>query len=209
MQLLESGNIQVNDLVRTVYCLPAELLQDFLVKYAKEFRHPDTISKVFFRLSEHKYWDYLNFDILDHIITEFSLPSQTQLKDYKRQWQQFMEQTTVEEFYEAEESQLIHPPPAFVELITQHKWKPPTSLERVDKFRKTFAHKYDLCDSVVILMSAECCLVVITMLVPESVMTMVNPTGIEFFKEHAIVHLQLNGTYVYKEASPCYGYLLQ
>ena len=202
---LERTNIEINDLVRTIYCLPKEskqLHQDFLMTYAKAFMDSDTISEVFLRLYTHTYWDYLNIDILDHISTEFSLPSQTQLEDYKRQQQQFMEQTTVEEFYEAEGGrQHIYPPPGFVKLISQHKWKPPTYLDKVDKFRKRFACKYDLCDTVAILISVGYGSVVITIMIPESMIMMINSTGIEFFKEHAIVHLQLNATCVYNQAS--------
>ena len=152
---LEKKGVQVEDLVRKIYSLPTatrQLHQDFLIKYAEEFEHSRTIRVVFRILDTHKYWDYLNTDILDHIITQFSLPSQTQLEDYKVQQQQFMEQTTVEEFCEAEgDMRHIDPPPAFVKLISQHEWEPPTYLKEVDEFRKMFARRYDLCECAVIL----------------------------------------------------------
>ena len=191
--------------MREIYSLPTankELHQDFLVKYVKEFEGSQTIRVVFRILDTHKYWDYLNIDILEHIITEFSLPCLTDLEDYKRQQQWFMEQTTVEEFCEAEgESRHIDPSPAFKTFRSQHDWKPPTYLKKVDDFRKKFALKYDLRESAVILVSMRGGSVVITMMVPESVVAMVNSTGTEFFKEQAIVCLQLNGTCVYKQAS--------
>ena len=202
---LERANTQINDLVEAIYSLPTEcreLHRDFLHEYADGFVESRTISAVFRRLDTHTYWGYLNIDILEHIITEFSLPSQGQLEDYKELQQQFMEQTTVEEFCEAEgDRQHIDPPPAFVKLVTQHEWQPPTYLKQVDDFRKKFALKYDLRESAVILVGMRGGSVVITMMVPESVVAMVNSTGTEFFKEHGIVHLQLNGTCVYKQAS--------
>ena len=203
---LEKKGVQVKNLVKVIYSLPPsatmELHQEFLMKYAKEFKGSDTISEVFLKLDTHKYWDYLNIDILERIITEFSLPSQTQLEDYKRQQQQFMERTTVEEFCEAEgDRRHINPPPAFVKHVSQHEWEPPTYLKKVDDFRKKFALKHDLRESAVILVGMRGGCVVISMMVPESVVEMVNSTGTEFFKEHGIVHLQLNGTCVYQQAS--------
>ena len=202
---LQSNNTPVHKLVEVIYSLPTamkRLHQDFLMKFAEEFVDSDTISVVFRRLDTHNYWDYLNIDILNHIITEFSLPSQTQLKVYKKRQQQFMEETTVEEFYEAEgDRRYIKPPSGFIELISEHKWKSPTYLKEVDDFRIKFARKHDLRECAVILISAWGGSVIITMMVPESIMPLVNSTGIEFFKKHSIVHLLLNGTCVYKQAS--------
>ena len=203
---LEEGGVKVEDLVKVIYSLPRtamrKLHQEFLMKYTKEFKGSDTISEVFLRLDTHEYWGYLNIDILERIITQFSLPSQMQLNTYKRRQEQFMEQTTVEEFCEAEgDKQHIDPPPAFVKHISKHKWKPPTYLKKVDEFRKKFAIKHDLHECAVILVGMRGGSVVITMMVPESVVAMVHSTDTEFFKEHGIVHLQLNGTCVYKQAS--------
>ena len=203
---LEKKGVQVKNLVKVIYSLPPsasmELHQEFLMKYAKEFKGSDTISEVFLKLDLHKYWGYLNINLLEHIITKFSLPSQTQLEDYKIEQQEFLEQTTVEEFCEAEgDGQHIDPPKAFVKHISTHNWKPPIYLKEVDEFRKKFARRHDLRESAVILVGMRGGSVVITMMVPESVVAMVNFTGTEFFKEHGIVHLQLNGTCVYKQAS--------
>ena len=153
---LEKKGIQVKHLVNVIYSLPPsasmKLHQEFLMKYAKEFVGSNTISEVFFRLETHRYWDYLSINLLEHIVTKFSLPSQTHLEDYKVQQQQFMEQTTVKEFCEAEgDRRHIDPPPAFVKLISQHKWEPPTYLKKVDDFRKRFACRYDLREWAVIL----------------------------------------------------------
>ena len=108
----------------------------------------------------------------------------------------------MEQFCEAEgDEQHVEPPPAFVQLRSQHQWEPPAYLKKVDEFRKKFALKYDLRESAVILVGMRGGSAVITMMVPESVVAKVNSTGTEFFTEHGIVHLQLNGTCVYKQAS--------
>ena len=202
---LENARVHIKHLVKVICSLPTamkDLHQDFLMKFAEEFKDSHTITVVFFKLDTHKYWDYLNTDILEHIITHFSLPCKPQLEAYKAEQQQFMEKTTVEEFCEAEQDRrYIDPPPAYVKLITQHEWEPPIYLKKVDDFRKKFARRHDLRESAVILVGMRGGSVVITMMVPESVVEMVRSTGTEFFKEHGIVHLQLNGTCVYQQAS--------
>lgn len=204
---LEKMEVQTEDFVRALYSLPTakmKLHQSFFIEYAEEFEDSETISQVFLKLDIHKYWDYINIDILANIIAEFSLPRKQKLEDYKTQQLQFMNQTTVQEFCEAEDTcnmQHIVPSKAFIKHISMHNWKPPIYLKKVDEFRKKFAHKYDLRESAVILVSVKGGSVIITMMVPKTVVMMVNSTATEFFKEHGIVHLQLNGTCVYKEAN--------
>jgi len=102
---LQNVRVRIKHLVKVICSLPTamkDLHQDFLMKFAEEFKDSHTITVVFFKLDTHKYWDYLNTDILEHIITHFSLPCKAQLGAYKAEQQQFMEQTTVEQFCEAE-----------------------------------------------------------------------------------------------------------
>lgn len=201
---LEKMEVQTEDFVRALCSLPTakmKLYQRFFIEYTREFEDSETISQVFLKLDIHKYWDYLNIDILANIIAEFSLPRKQELEDYKTQQLQFMNQTTVQEFCKAEDSmQHIVPSKAFIKHISMHNWKPPIYLRKVDEFRKKFAHKYDLHESAVILVSVKGGSVIITMMVPKTMVVIVNSTATEFFKEQGIVHLQLNGTCVYTEA---------
>ena len=60
----------------------------------------------------------------------------------------------MEEFCEVEgDGQHIDPPKMFMKLVSQHKWRPPTYLKKVDEFCKKFARKYDLRECAVILVA--------------------------------------------------------
>ena len=203
-QELERAGISVASLLDTLYDLPtAKKVQhrEFLMKYERHFEDCRSIGGVFLKLNT--YWNYLNMDILAHLITKFSLRClYSQLRAYKEELEQFMERTTLREYYEVEaDHEQTEAPEGFTELVSKHNWERPIYLKKVDEFRRKLARKYNLHACAVILVSMDIGSVVITMMVPESVVVMVNSTGTEFFKEHGIVHLQLNGTCVYPQAS--------
>ena len=204
-QELEKAQVSVESLVDALYDDLADdvidLHRDFLMQNEKHLAECKKIRCVFHKLS--LWWNYLNIDILAHLITTIPIRSlNTQLKVYEEQLQHFMKHTTLRDYYEVEANkQKYKIPEGFVELVSEHSWEPPVYLKKVDEFRREFAHEYRLHKCAVILVSMDIGSVVITMMVPESVVAMVNSTGTEFFKEHGIVHLQLNGTCVYKQAS--------
>ena len=201
---LEKAGVSVDALLDTLYNLPTakkELHRDFLMKYEKHFEECENIRSIFRKLGT--FWNYMNIDILAHFINKFSLQCLcTQLKSYDDELEHFMDHTTIEEYYEVEaDKNQMEAPKGFIENVSTHNWESPIYLKRVDEFRRMYAREYDLHACAVILVSIHRGSLVITMMVPESVLAMVNSTGTEFFKEHGIVHLQLNGTCVYKQAS--------
>ena len=201
---LEEAGVSVASLLDTLYDLPTAKKarhREFLMKYEKYFEDCTSIEGVFLKLNT--YWNYLNIDILVHLITKFSLRClYSQKRVYEEQLEQFMKRTTLREYYEVEaDHEQIEAPAGFIELVSKHNWEPPIYLKTVDEFRRRLARNYDLHVCAVILVSMDIGSVVITMMVPESVVAMVNSTGTEFLKEHGIIHLQLNGTCVYPQAS--------
>ena len=203
-QELERAGVSVASLLDTLYDLPTAKKaqhQDFFMKYERHFEDCRSIEGVFRKLNTH--WNYLNMDILAHLITKFSVRClYTQLSAYEEELEHFMERTTLREYYEVEaDHEEAEVPEGFIKLVSKHNWEEPIYLKKVDEFRRKLARKYDLHACAVILVSMDIGSVVITMMVPESVVVMVRSTATEFFKEHGIVHLQLNGTCVYKQAS--------
>ena len=203
-QELERARVSVASLRDILYDLPTakkDQHREFLMKYERHFEDCSSIEGVFLKLNT--YWNYLNIDILAHLITKFSLRClYAQLRAYQKELEHFLERTTLREYYEMEADQeQKEAPEGFTELVSKHFWEQPIYLKKVDEFRRKLARKYDLHACAVILVSMNMGSVVITMMVPESVVAMVDSTGTEFFKEHGIIHLQLNGTCVYKQAS--------
>ena len=205
-QELQKAGIGVASLVDKITSLPAKLKEahrEFLKEYNKEFHSCKSVPEVFTHLNTH--WDYLNYDMLAHLITGFSLSSlNAQLKEYKLKMQHFLNETSLEQFSEAEEEErYMEPPEGFKKLVSRHKFSPSTSLKEIDTFRRKFAHKYDLRACAIFLLSMRSGSVVITMLVPESLEMMLRSTDPEFFKEHSIVHLQFNDILIYEEVHMC------
>ena len=175
----------------------------FLKEYIKEFHSCKSVPEVFSHLNTH--WDYLNYDMLAHLITDFPLSSlKAQLTIYELRMQRFLNETSLEQFSAAEEEErYMEPPEGFKKLVSQHKLSPSTSLKKIDTFRRKFAHKYDLRACAIFLLSMRSGSVVLTMLVPESLEMMLRSTDPEFFKEHSIVHLQLNDILIYEKVHVC------
>ena len=198
MSELEKAGIGVESVLDTIFDLPAaqkDLHRDFLMKFEKHFDECQHIRCVFHKLNT--YWNYLNGDILAHLITKFSIMSlYVHWNEYEKQLEDFLERTILMDYYEIEGyKQKRKAPQGFIDLVTEHTWKQPIFLKDVDNFRKELAREYDLHTCAVILVSMEIGSVVITMVVPESFVATVNSTRLEFFMEHSTVHLYLNNVY--------------
>ena len=201
------AGVEVQTLVDKIMSFPAtknEPHEEFLMKYADRFRESKSISSVFDRLSMH--WDYLNYDILDHLIAafknSFSHPRKLsqQLIAYKSSLRHFLEHTDLEDFCKAEEEERhMEPPDGFKTLVSHHDWKKPVSLKKVDDFRRKFAYKYDLRACAIFLVRLGKGSVIVTLLVPCSIELMLKSTESEFFTEHGITHLELNDDPIYSQ----------
>lgn len=207
-ELVKAG-IGVTTLVDKITSLPApcrDQHEEFIAKYTMKFSRCQNITQVFFHLNRH--WEYLNCDILGHLITEFSRSFSLsrklvcQLAAYKKNLRHFMKHTTIVLFREAEgEQRYEEPPENFKKLVTCHAWQKPNTLKKIDDFRRRFAYKYNLRSCVIFLLSMEDGSVIITMQVPMSVELMIKSTDIEFFKDNAIVYMKLSDITVYQNVS--------
>ena len=182
--------------------LPANIVEphrEFLRKYNEAFQECSSIHGVFTHLNTH--WDYLNYDMLEHIITEFSLHSlDEQLEGFKEHRDQFLDDTSLKQFNEAEgDKRCMKPPPGFKELAIDFKLSRSTPLKKIEEFRRKFAYQYGLRECAIILSGVKLTSVIIILLVPESIV--VRPTDYEFFHEHNIVCVKHNGIIRYQQVS--------
>ena len=151
---LEKAGVSAESLLDAIYDLPtAKKVQhrEFLMKYEKHFSDCENIRSVFRKLST--YWNYMNIDILAHLITKFSFRClYAQLEAYEVKLNHLMEQTTIMEYYEVEgDKTQIQPPEGFIELVREHNWEQTIYLKGINDFRKKFAHEFDLHTCVLIL----------------------------------------------------------
>lgn len=206
---LERKEVSVDILVDKITSLPANIREphrEFLRKYNEAFQECSSIRGVFGHLNTH--WDYLNYDILEYIITEFSLNSlDEQLQRFKEHRDQFLDDTSLEQFNEVERDERhMKAPKGFKEWAIDFKLSRSTSLRIIEIFRKRFAYQYGLRECAIILSHVKLTSVIIILLVPESVM--VKSTDTEFFHEHNIVCVKQNGIIIYQQASICMGIIL-
>ena len=202
--ILDQKRIEVKVLVDRVTSLPArdkEQHKEFISEYKKEFASCTSTDEVFIQLNN--YWDYLNWGILNHIITKFSLASlESKRQNYKEELERFMDHTMLDQLPEAEDDERYEEPPqAFVKIVSSHELTKPVTLKKIDEFRKRFAHKYALRSCAIYLLSMRDCMVIVTMLVPCSVKAMIGKEMISSsdFEEFSLVHMELNGITVFPQ----------
>lgn len=184
--------------------LPANIVEphrEFLREYNEAFQECTSISGVFTHLNTH--WDYLNYDMLEHIISEFSLHSlDEQLQDFKEHRDQFLDDTSLKQFNEAEgDERYMAPPKGFKKWAMVSKLLPSTSMKRIEMFRRKFAYQHSLRECAIILSGVKLSSVIIIMLVPESVV--VTSTDKVLFHKHSIVYVKQNGIIIYQQVCVC------
>ena len=207
---LELSDVNIEDIRDVVTDLPPpikEQYEHFIMEHAATFVECQCISMLFIQLNSK--WDYLHFDILEHIISECdsSLDEvvMTYLGAYRKEIKDFMTYTTLKKFCTADKTsdRSIEPPQNFVMVVTNHLWGEPTYLYQVDEFRRTFAYKYNLRDCAVSLVCLGLGSVVITMFVPESIWSILKvESGVEeFCAEHSIFYFEVGGVSIYSQVS--------
>ena len=149
-------------------------------------------------------WDYLNPDIYENLINDFSLHSlDEQLAEYRAELQQFMDEMPVAVFNTmmGQKRQYKKIPKGFKELVTNHNWKSPVYLKDVDEFRQSVAAEYGLRQCTVLLVALGTPLVTISLVVPFTIESLIKSTKPEFFKKHNITKMTYNGSLVTSEVS--------
>ena len=150
-------------------------------------------------------WDYLNPDIYENLICDFSLHSlDGQLAEYKAELQKFMDKTPIEVFSAVVGNKKPYKmvPEGFVEHVTKHKWKSPVYLKDVEEFRQKVASDLGLRRCAVLLVKMEIkSPVTIGLLIPITTESLINSTEPEFFMTHNIIRMTFNGSVVTPEVS--------
>ena len=106
------------------------------------YQAPDH-SELFGTMNFH--WNYLNPQLLDHLIREFNLEGvKGEMKTYKEDLQQFRKKTPLKLFCQSQKKKRIKPPPDFYEVVAEFDWPDDVTLEVVEEFRQEYANHYSL-----------------------------------------------------------------
>ena len=184
------GN-ETRDLVNKIMNLPAPLRDEsdelFLNERADSIVQSPTTDIVFYRIGFH--WDYLNPDVYYHLIIEYSLRDLLEpLEEYRVKLDKFSEQINLQEFCEMDGPKgSLAPPPGFAKLTTKHDWNPQTTpSKKAIEYQKNSASQYGVRKCAVWLVKFGKGCVRITLLVPESIIQVIETTTPDFSRHMAL-----------------------
>ena len=155
------------------------------------------------------YWNYLAYDLLDQLIKELCQKNKAfdavrgEMEDYKRDIQKFREHTALEIFCQADPNTLEDdPPPGFRTVAIKFNWSNGVTLEKVEKFRKRFARKYNLQKCAMMLNSIRPGSFTVTWFVPVTVVEMMTKNrALKIFREFDTSRVDSDGTCIYQTSA--------
>ena len=145
------------------------------------------------------YWDYLAYNLLDHLIREFSIREvKGEMEEYKIDLKRFRRATPLKLFYQAQRRRRRRPPAEFREMAVEFDWPDTVTLEVVEDFRQAYESHYSLRECAMMLVSLSIGSFVITWIVPESIIESLKTKLPEkLFKRHSVTKLQIAGDLIY------------
>ena len=155
------------------------------------------------------YWNNLAYDLLDQLIEELCQKNKAfdavrgEMEDYKRDIQRFREHTALEIFCQAVPNTLEDdPPPGFRTVSSKFNWSNGVTLEKVEKFRKRFARKYNLQQCAMMLNSIRPGSFTVTWFVPVTVVEMMTKNrALNIFREFDTSRVDIDGTCIYQTSA--------
>ena len=210
------GRIEPHIFLSLVTCLPVSLRpqhRSFIEDKLTNITPPETFAKIWSILN--LYWDFLNYGLLEHVISKCGSEGlKQQMQEYVRQLSAFKQTTRLCDFVESWPCRDDGPPEDRLKKVVvkmRHEWSQCT-LHDVESFMKSLVHKFFLPEFDVLLQKAERGCVCVTWLTSPSIASLLqqNLANIEteFFKEHGIETVTIDGQDVYLTAVKKYsGYL--
>ena len=164
-----------------------------------------SIEEIFMLLSSRSCWDYLNYYLLMYIITKYGSDECNKLmKDYVKEVEQFRRDTKLCVFWQMHPKKLKDKPPGYEEITCQHRnnWSNLT-LQDAEEFRLKLALEYSLHDYALMLYNVKFGCVVITWLIPASVVEPLKKAiqekpPVELFNRYDITKMSIVGDVVYE-----------
>ena len=152
-ECLERLKVPARRVAIALTSLPADDMDEhkqFLESHLSALYDADDHSELFGTMNFH--WNYLNPQLLDHLIREFDLEGvKGEMKTYKENLQQFRKETPLKLFCESQKKKRITPPPDFHQVVADLNLPDNVTLEVVEEFRQGYASHYNLRDFAILL----------------------------------------------------------
>ena len=188
-----------------ITCLPASARnqhRSFIEEKLTNIPPPVTFENIWSILNF--YWDFLNYGLLEHVISNFgSQDLKQEMQKYVHEFSMFKQTTWLCDFIESWPCRDDGPSEDRLKKVVvkmKHKWSQCT-LQDVESFKKSLVHKFFLPEFDILLQKAERGCVCVTWLTSPSIATLLqqNLANIEteFFKKHGINAVTVDGQDVY------------
>ena len=176
-----------------ITCLPVSARtqhRSFIEEKLTNIPQPVTFVNIWTKLN--LYWDFLNYGLLEHVISNFGSQDLKQnMQEYVHELSTFKETTRLCDFIESWPCRNDSPPEDSLKRVVKmkHDWSKCT-LQDVESFKKALVHKFFLPEFDILHQKAERGCVCVTWLTSPSIATLLqqNLANIEteFFKKHGI-----------------------
>ena len=167
---LEKRKISIKQIADALTSMPVDDIEEhkqFLKDNLSVLYHCSDHSELFGALSLN--WNYLSYQLLDHLIKEFRLDVKSEMEAYKKDLQQFREKTPLTLFCKAQKKRRVKPSEEFHEMVTEFDWPSEVTLEVVEQFREEYAYHYNLRECAMMLALVRPGSFIVTWYIPQSI----------------------------------------
>ena len=211
----EEHNIPLQRLKRCITLLPASTKDQhiaFIRENLSEIKESKCMEDIFLLLN--LYWDFLNYTLLEHIVSEFgNNDTKAAMAKYVCELVAFRRATKLSEFISHWPCTGKVPPDMSRLVIKMDRDWSNCTLEDVEQFRRTLTQKLLLPSFTVLLRDAEQGCISLTWLIPSSIVKIlskdIHNTKLDWFKEHHIERLAIDGQDLYSSATFQYSTFLK
>ena len=197
---LEKRNVSVKHVVDALTSMPADDLEEhkqFLKENIADLYQSSDLSELIGKLSL-LHWDYLSYQLLDFIISEFGLEMIKEMEAYKLDLQRFREKTPLDLFYQSQKRRRRKPSEEFQKVVAEFDWPQQVTLEVVEQFRQEYAYHYRLRECAMMLATIRPGSFIVTWFIPESIINKLKkniPTMT--LKKYSVTSLEIAGEQIF------------
>ena len=211
-----NGKMKPSDFLSRVTCLPVSdrtQHRSFITKNLANIPQSATFVNIWTILN--LYWDFLNYGLLEHVISNFGSDGlKQQMQNYVDELSTFKQTTRLCDFIDSCPCRDDEPPQDSLKKVVvkmKHEWSQCT-LRDVESFKKALVQKFFLPEFDMLLQKAERGCVCVTWLTSPSIATLLQQNlpniETEFFKKHGVDAVTIDGQDVYLTPVKKYaGYL--
>ena len=197
---LEKRSISVKQVVDALTSMPADDIEEhkqFLYDHLSELYSSEDLSELFGKLSL-LHWDYLSYQMLDFIISEFGLDVAEEMEAYKLDLQRFREKTPLDLFCQSQKRRRRKPSKEFQKVVAEFDWPHQVTLEVVEQFRQEYAYHYNLRECAMMVSEIRPGSFIVTWFIPESIVKkLMENIPVEVMKKYSVIKLTVAGSHVF------------